>query len=79
MNLKRKIALAVVLCLAMTMTGCSSDTAVYVQSVKSLASLGGIAPGDRFAGMVVSEFEFADILKPLCIRIAGNSLHIFHT
>ena len=44
MNLKRKIALAAVLCLALTMTGCSSDTAVYVQSVKSLASLGGIAP-----------------------------------
>lgn len=55
MNLKRKIALAAVLCLALTTTGCSSDTAVYVQSVKSLASLGGIAPGDRFAGMVVSE------------------------
>ncbi len=40
------------LCLA----GCGdSGTAVYVQSVADLAGLGGIAPGDRFAGIVVSE------------------------
>lgn len=55
MKWKRRIALAIVLCLALTMAGCSSDTAVYVQSVKALASLGGIAPGDRFQGLVVSE------------------------
>ena len=32
-----------------------SGTAVYVQSVAELSGLGGIAPGDRFAGIVVSE------------------------
>ena len=43
---------ALLLCLA----GCSdSGTAVYVQSVADLAGLGAIAPGDRFAGIVVSE------------------------
>lgn len=36
--------------------GCGEDTAaVYVQSVAELANLGGIAPDDRFAGIVVSE------------------------
>lgn len=43
---------ALLLCLA----GCGeSGTAVYVQSVAELSGLGGIAPGDRFAGIVVSE------------------------
>ena len=41
--------------LMLSLTGCGSTTAVYVQSVKSLASMGGIAPGDRFPGLVVSE------------------------
>ena len=36
--------------------GCAENgTAVYVQSVAELAGLGGIAPDDRFAGIVVSE------------------------
>ena len=37
------------------MTACGSKTGVYVQSIASLMSMGGIAPGDRFAGVVVSE------------------------
>ena len=41
--------------LMLSLAGCGSTTAVYVQSVKSLASMGGIAPGDRFPGLVVSE------------------------
>ena len=46
--------LAVVLLLGLT--GCGAkEGAVYVQSVADLAALGGIAPGDRFAGVVVSE------------------------
>ena len=56
--MKRKKWLAVLLavCLIMALTGCdSSDTAVYVQSVADLVNLGGIAPGDRFPGIVVSE------------------------
>ena len=55
MYLRKYLALvlaALLLCLA----GCGdSGTAVYVQSVAELSGLGGIAPGDRFAGIVVSE------------------------
>lgn len=40
----------------MALTACgSSENAVYVQSVAQLGAMGGIAPGDRFAGMVVAE------------------------
>ena len=55
MKMKRWIALTAAVCLTLSLAGCGSDTAVYVQSVKTLASMGGIAPGDRFAGIVVSE------------------------
>lgn len=55
MNRKRWIAGAVALVLAAALTGCSSEGTVYVQSVKSLAALGGIAPGDKFTGIVTSE------------------------
>ena len=42
--------------LMLSLAGCGDNgTAVYVQSVADLAGLGGIAPGDRFAGIVVSE------------------------
>lgn len=49
--------LAVFLALVMlSLAGCGdSAAAVYVQSVAELSGLGGIAPGDRFAGIVVSE------------------------
>ncbi len=55
MKLKKWAVLVLVLCLALSLAACSSEGAVYVQSVKDLAALGGIAPGDRFAGIVVSE------------------------
>ncbi len=55
MKLKKWTALMLLLCLALSLVACSSEGAVYVQSVKDLAALGGIAPGDRFAGIVVSE------------------------
>ena len=56
MKMKKQMTLILALCLAFSMAACGSDAnAVYVQSVKELAALGGIAPGDRFAGMVVSE------------------------
>ena len=56
MKLKKWLSLALVACLALSMTACGSDeNAVYVQSVKELSNLGGIAPGDKFPGMVVSE------------------------
>ena len=42
--------------LMLTLSGCGGDSAaVYVQSVGELSGMGGIAPGDRFAGVVVSE------------------------
>ncbi len=56
MKRKKGMALLLALSLCMALTACgNSSTAVYVQSVERLASLGGIAPGDRFAGLVVSE------------------------
>ena len=56
MNVKKWLCIACALCLALSLTACGSDeNAVFVQSVKTLSGLGGIAPGDRFPGMVVSE------------------------
>ena len=55
MKLKRIPALICSLCMCLSLMACSNQTAVYVQSVETLSNLGGIAPGDRFAGLVVSE------------------------
>ena len=41
--------------LSLLLSGCGSSGAVYVQSVEALANMGGIAPGDHFLGLVVSE------------------------
>lgn len=62
MKLKKCIALLLALALTAALAGCSDDTAVYVQSVKQLAGMGGIAPGDKFLGLVVSE-NVAEIKK----------------
>jgi len=63
MNRKRQLCLALALTLLLTLAGCGGDgTAVYVQSVADLSAMGGIAPGDRFAGIVVSE-NVAEIQK----------------
>jgi len=63
MKISKVLALALAVCLAVSMTACSEQsTAVYVQSVKDLVGFGGIAPGDRFAGLVVSE-NVAEINK----------------
>ena len=52
----KKLFLVVVLILGLVLSGCgSSSGGVYVQPVEVLASLGGIAPGDHFLGLVVSE------------------------
>ena len=54
--MKRKLAAALVCALCLTLSACGgSGTTVYVQSVERLAAMGGIAPGNRFLGMVVSE------------------------
>ena len=47
--------LAAALAMVLALSGCAGRTAVYVQSVEVLSGMGGIAPGDRFAGLVVSE------------------------
>ena len=52
----KKVFLTVVLILSLVLSGCGSKSGgVYVQSVEALSSLGGIAPGDHFLGLVVSE------------------------
>ena len=56
MNVKRWIAFGLALCISFTLTACgNSGTKVFVQSVSSLMNMGGIAPGDHFLGLVVSE------------------------
>ena len=55
MKRKQWLAFVMALALCLSLAACGSDSAVYVQSVSELVALGGIAPGDRFAGIVVSE------------------------
>ena len=56
MKLRKRLSLVLLFCVVLCLTACGSqENAVYVQSVKDLSSLGGIAPGDKFPGMVVSE------------------------
>ena len=62
MPMKKWMCLAAAFCLILTLTACAKENAVYVQSVEALGNLGGIAPGDRFAGLVVSE-NVAEIQK----------------
>lgn len=62
MKMKRVFALVLAVSLAASMSACGSDGGVYVQSVADLMNLGGIAPGDRFGGLVVSE-NVAEINK----------------
>ena len=52
---KKAMAAVLAACMMLSLAGCGGGTAVYVQSVKTLAGYGGITPGDRFAGVVVSE------------------------
>lgn len=52
----RCISLLMIMCLLLALAGCgSNEGAVFVQPVSKLMGMGGIAPGDRFIGMVVSE------------------------
>ncbi len=55
MKVKKCVALVLALVLTAALAGCGGGTAVYVQSVQTLAGMGGIAPGDKFLGLVVSE------------------------
>lgn len=61
--MKKWMALCLAFALCLTVTACSSDeNAVFVQKVGDLAVMGGIAPGDKFPGIVVSE-NTTDIKK----------------
>ena len=62
MKAKRWMALALTAGMLLSLAACGGGTAVYVQSVSGLMGLGGIAPGDRFTGLVVSE-HVAEIQK----------------
>lgn len=63
MKMKKGLCLLFALIMTISLAGCGSDeAAVYVQSVAELSGMGGIAPGDRFAGVVVSE-NVAEIQK----------------
>lgn len=55
--MKRLWSLIFAAALLLSLCACSSSDkgAVFVQSVAQLSNMGGIAPGDRFAGVVVSE------------------------
>lgn len=56
MNMRKCITGILSIALLICLAGCAdTGSAVYVQSVAELSSLGGIAPGDRFGGIVVSE------------------------
>ena len=56
MKAKKWLALTLAGCLTLGLSACGSEPTVYVQSVAQLMSCGGIAPGDQFGGVVVSEF-----------------------
>ena len=43
------------LAICLMLSGCGSSGSVYVQSEEALSNMGGIAPGDHFLGLVVSE------------------------
>ena len=63
MSMKKWLSVAMIVCMVCTLCACGGNsTAVYVQSVADLAGMGGIAPGDRFGGVVVSE-NVAEIHK----------------
>ena len=56
MKLKRWLSMAAAAAVLLSLSACGNGAnAVYVQSVRELNDFGGIAPGDRFPGMVVSE------------------------
>ena len=56
MNMKKWLVLCLAIAMVLTMVACGeAENAVFVQPVKDLMNMGGIAPGDRFAGIVVSE------------------------
>lgn len=63
MKMKKWLALCLAVCMMLVLCACGDDgTGVYVQSVADLMNMGAIAPGDRFAGILVSE-NVAEVQK----------------
>ena len=63
MKLKNFLILALIAAFAMGLAGCGEEASgVYVQNVGLLSGQSGLAAGDRFAGLVVSE-NVAEIRK----------------
>ena len=68
--MKRMLVLCLALCLVLTMAACAeAENAVYVQEVADLVNMGGIAPSDKFAGVVVSE-NIAEVQKDNQMAVA---------
>ena len=68
--MKKLLVLCLALSLVLTMAACAdSENAVYVQKVAELSNMGGIAPGDKFAGIVVSE-NIAEVQKDNQMAVA---------
>lgn len=54
--MRKWLAILLIFAVILSMTACAkNENAVFVQSAADLSAMGGIAPGDRFPGMVVSE------------------------
>ena len=89
--MKKWMALCLTLALCLSMAACAADeNAVYVQSVADLADMGGIAPGDKFPGIVVSENtteiqkDSSMVVEELLVRegddvVAGQKLFVYDT
>ena len=68
--MKKLGILCLIVAMVFAMVACGeSENAVYVQKVADLADLGGIAPGDKFAGVVVSE-NITEIQKDSQMAVA---------
>ena len=68
--MKKLLVLCLALSLVLTMAArADSENAVYVQKVAELSNMGGIAPGDKFAGIVVSE-NIAEVQKDNQMAVA---------
>lgn len=69
MNVKKWIACLLAVCIVLSLAACGETLpSVYVQNVGKLMNMGAIAPGDRFAGIVVSE-DTAQIEKDNEMRV----------
>ena len=54
--MRKLMSLCLALCMCVTLAACADrENAVFVQKVSDLVNYGGIAPGDKFPGIVVSE------------------------